>query len=189
VATPDPHRRIRVLWAIKGLGPGGAEGLLVTSARTADHDTFHLAACYVEPVKDQLVGRLEELGVEVHSLAGREGKVLWPWRLRRLLRSWRPEVVHFHSPLVAAVGRLVALTVPGRPRLMSTEHNVWQRYASPTRLLNALTCRLDDVRLAVSQTVASSMWERCRARSEVLVHGILLEDASVPSSAWPTARC
>jgi hypothetical protein len=58
-----PVSRIRVLWLIKGLGPGGAEQLLISSARVADHDRFDYRAAYVRPDKDQLVPRLTACGV------------------------------------------------------------------------------------------------------------------------------
>ena len=48
----------RVLWLVKGLGPGGAEALLVSTARVADLERFHVETAYVLPWKDKLVPRL-----------------------------------------------------------------------------------------------------------------------------------
>jgi glycosyltransferase involved in cell wall biosynthesis len=55
---------------------------------------------------------------------------------------------------------------------VSTEHNVWSSHAWPTRLANASTLPLDDVRLAVSQEVRSSMWKPWQAKTRVLLQGV-----------------
>ena len=54
---------MRVLWVVKGLGPGGAERLLVAAANAHDRDRFHFECAYVLPWKDHLVGELEAAGV------------------------------------------------------------------------------------------------------------------------------
>jgi glycosyltransferase involved in cell wall biosynthesis len=56
---------------------------------------------------------------------------------------------------------------------VTTEHNGWSSFAWPTRALNALTWHLDDVHVAVSEEVGSSIRpRRAAAGTEVLVHGI-----------------
>ncbi len=154
-----PPERVRVLWLIKGLGPGGAEQLLVSSARVADHDRFDYRAAYVRPDKGQLVPALSAEGVPADLIGeGRLGHLWWPWRLRRIMRD--VDIVHAHSPLLAGVARLTARTIPPRhrPVTVSTEHNVWGNFSLPTRLLNASTARLDQQRWAVSGEVRRSMW-------------------------------
>lgn len=173
-----PASRIRVLWLIKGLGPGGAEQLLVSSARVADHGRFEYQAAYVRPDKDQLVPRLTTCGVPATLLGGGpQGRLWWPWRLRRLMRD--VDIVHAHSPLLAGVARLAARTIPvrQRPVTVSTEHNVWGNFSLLTRLLNATTAGLDRHRWAVSHEVRRSMWGRRQQGCEVLVHGIVQSDA------------
>ncbi len=169
--------RIRVLWLIKGLGPGGAEQLLLSSARVADHARFDLHAAYVRPDKTHLVEPLERAGVPTHFLAaGGAGRWLWPVRLRALMAGF--DVVHAHSPLLAGVARLVARTLWRRPVTVSTEHNVWGNFAWPTRVLNAVTCGLDARRWAVSDEVRRSMWRPFRHGASVLIHGIVVDDSS-----------
>jgi glycosyltransferase involved in cell wall biosynthesis len=105
----------------------------------------------------------------------------WLWRLDRLLRTLEPDVVHFHSPLMAGTGRLLVLTRPRRrrPHLVTTEHNAWPTFARPTRVLNALTWPLDDAHLAVSEEVQESVRPYFGApRTEVVVHGIDLAEVS-----------
>ena len=86
--------RARVLWITKGLGPGGAERLLVAFAQCDANERHALHAAYLLPWKDQLVPVLERSGVRVELLAG--GRVWdprWLWRLHRLLRRERIDVV------------------------------------------------------------------------------------------------
>lgn len=165
---------VRVLWLIKGLGPGGAERLLVNAAAVHDHQRFSLECAYVVPQKQHLVPALQEHGVECHCLSRRSRDLLWPVRMRRLLVRGRYDVVHFHSPLVAAAGRLVTLTLRrrDRPVRITTEHNSWATYSWPTRQLNRITARLDHRTFAVSREAAESMTGPARSTVSVLHHGI-----------------
>ena len=163
----------KVLWVVKGLGPGGAEQLLVSSAQVADHDRHSYDVVYVRADKTHLVDRLAEAGVEAQHLGP---GLRWPWRLRQVMRGY--DVVHAHSPLLAGVARVLARTISRshRPVTVSTEHNVWGSFALPTRVLNALTVRLDERRWAVSDEVRRSMWAPLRGGASVLVHGIVQSD-------------
>ena len=68
-----PADRIRVLWLIKGLGPGGAEQLLVNHAEVRDADRFDIEAAYLVPWKNHLVPRLEAVGVTDRVLRRQPG--------------------------------------------------------------------------------------------------------------------
>src|SRR5205809_751978 len=95
---------IRVLWLTKGLGPGGAERLLVSFAAIADKERFDLRAAYLLPWKDHIVPQLAAHSVPAVCLQGpRELDPRWVSRLRELVRTNRIEIVHIHSPLVAAL--------------------------------------------------------------------------------------
>lgn len=73
-AAPSP---ISVLWLIKGLGPGGAEQLLVSSARVADQKAFDYSVVFVRPDKTHLVAALQEAGVPAHLVPrGRLGPLV-----------------------------------------------------------------------------------------------------------------
>jgi glycosyltransferase involved in cell wall biosynthesis len=180
---------IRVLWLVKGLGPGGAEALLVSAGRVIDHERFDVEVAYVRPDKDHLVGRLDDEGVPCHLLGGgSQGALRWPMRLRALLAAGRFDIVHVHSPLLAGAARLEARTLPRarRPAVVTTEHNEWDSFSLPTRLLNSATSSLDDHRWAVSAQVRDSMRAAAARESEVLVHGIPLDDF-IPSQQARTA--
>jgi L-malate glycosyltransferase len=175
--TPDDPGSgpVRVLWLIKGLGPGGAEQLLVNQARVRDRVAFITEAAYLVPWKDHLVPALEAEGVTTTCFDGaRSWDLRWAWRLRKRLAGDGFDVVHNHSPLVAAVTRLMVRTLPRsrRPALVYTEHNRWPRHNRITRWANRATFGLDDAQLAVSEDVRQTIPPRLRSRVEVLVHGI-----------------
>lgn len=189
---------MRVLWAIKGLGPGGAEQLLVSCAAAMRRDgagagdAVEIDVAYLLPWKDALVPALRDAGVGVHCLdVRRDLDPRWLPRLRRLLVAGRYDVVHTHSPLVAAAVRLVSRTLPrrGRPRLVTTEHNAWSTFALPTRLANGVTAPLDDASLAVSEETRDSIWwSGLRSRTEVLVHGIDLVEVGAAAGERDAVR-
>ena len=176
--SPAPAERARVLWLIRGLGPGGAEHLLVAAARAADREHFDVSVAYLMPEKDALVPELREAGVEVMCLQARRPPDLrWARRLRRLLRDHPVDIVHAHSPLAAAVSRVVARTLPRRirPVCVSTEHNLWAAYATPSMVANALTLPLARHHFAVSEEVRAAIPRPWRKRTETLVLGIDLD--------------
>ncbi len=183
--------RIRVLWLIKGLGPGGAERLLTACAAVRDRDAFDYRAAYLLPWKDRLVPELEAQGVNVRCLdVHDERDVRWAARLRRLLLEQPVDIVHMHSPYAAGVARLVVRSLPRstRPRLVSTEHNAWSTFAPPTRFLNAATSPLDDAVVVVSNEVQASLRGPARRKSEVVTHGVLLDRVRAARSGRAAAR-
>jgi hypothetical protein len=145
----------RVLWLVKGLGPGGAERLLVEHARARDRDELDYEAAYALDWKQHLVSELESLGVRTHCLGVRnELDPRWTTRLFSLLRRGRYDVVHAHSPTVASVVRLEARALGARrPVIVSTEHNRWPSYRAETRGANRITFGLDDATFAVTADV------------------------------------
>lgn len=172
---PEP---LRVVSVIKGLGPGGAERLLVEAARALQGlDEVDSTVVYALSFKDHLVGDLEAAGVTVRGLRVRRlADVRWVVRLVRTLRRADPDVVHVHSPALAPVVRLAAharLLGWRRPRLVNTEHNAWSTFHWLTRFANGFTAPLDDAAFAVSEEVKASVRPRAlRARVRTLRHGI-----------------
>lgn len=170
---------MRVLWVIKGLGPGGAERLLASWAALTDQDSPAYEAAYLLTWKSTLVEELHRHGVRVHPLGVRDARdPRWVWRLARLLLRERYDVVHVHSPLVAAAVRLLLRVMfrRRRPVLVTTEHNVWSSYARITRVLDSLTGPLDDARLAVSSPVRASLPPRLRAGTQVIIQGVRYDE-------------
>jgi glycosyltransferase involved in cell wall biosynthesis len=166
---------VRVLWLIKGLGPGGAERLLVEHATTGNHAGFRYEAAYLLDWKQHLVPQLEAARVPTHCLGVRsEQDPRWVWRLDRLLRRERYDVIHAHSPFVASVARALVRGLPPsrRPAFVYTEHNLWPSYKTVTRVANENTYGWNDHVFAVSADVRDSVKPKWRDRVEVVIHGI-----------------
>jgi glycosyltransferase involved in cell wall biosynthesis len=147
----------------------------VEHAAVGTHDEFEYEAAYLLPWKDHLVPQLAEFGVAAHCLDVRsELDARWLVRLDRLIRRRRVDVVHLHSPSVAAAARpLTKLRArPHRPALVYTEHNGWASYKTTTRAANRATYRLNDATIAVSDDVRASIASALQARVEVVHHGV-----------------
>lgn len=178
-----PGRPIRVLWLTKGLGPGGAERLLVEHARAANRAAFEYEAAYLLPWKHHFVDELARHGVPAHILGVEsELDVRWLARLDHVVTRGRFDVVHVHSPSVAAAARPLLRTRPAtrRPAIVYTEHNRWPSYKRVTRIANRLTYRLNDATIAVSEDVRASVAPSLQQGVQVVVHGI--DVASVRSA-------
>ena len=173
VSSPGAEPRVKVLWLVKGLGPGGAEQLLLLSARVADRERFDLRVAYVRTDKTHLVPEFEAEGLTPERLGSRRGGRLgWLFDLRKAMSE--VEVVHAHSPVLASAARLMARTLPSarRPALITTEHSEWTGHRTLTRLLNGMTAPLDAHHWAVSEQVKDTVWPFLRADYPVLIHGV-----------------
>lgn len=169
-----------MLWLVKGLGPGGAERLLVLAARKRDRARLAVRVGYLLPHKVALVADLEAEDVPVACLGrARLADPRWLLALRGSLIDDPVDVVHAHSPLAAVAARIVLRTLPRRrrPRMVTTDHSVWDGHSRLMRWADAGTCGLDDAHLAVSQAVQASLPRRLQARSEVVLHGVDVEAA------------
>jgi glycosyltransferase involved in cell wall biosynthesis len=172
---PGGDEQVRVLWLTTGLGPGGTEQLLVTTARRRDRSRLAVRLAYLLPHKSQLVASLEAEAVPVECLRSRS--VLdprWLLALRRSLIRDPVDVLHAHNPVTALGGRIVARSLPPRlrPRLVVTDHNVWDSYKPVVRWADGLTARWDDARFTVSEAVRASLPPPIQQRSHVVVQGI-----------------
>jgi glycosyltransferase involved in cell wall biosynthesis len=168
-----------VLWLVKGLGPGGAERLLVTSARRRDRRRLTVRVGYLLPDLMTLAPELEAEGVPVTCLGRRQ--ILdprWLITLRRSLVQDPVEIVHAHSPVAAVGARIVARSLPRRlrPGVVVTDHNVWDSYVAATRWADAVTSGLDDVRLTVSEAVRTSLPARIHRRAQAVPQGIDVDE-------------
>jgi glycosyltransferase involved in cell wall biosynthesis len=162
---------MRVLLLIKGLGRGGAEQIVVSTARLGNQSFFDYEVAYLLPEKSALVSDLESAGIVVHCL-GTAGRA-WPWRLESLVRNRGYDIVHAHSPVPAVASRFFV----GRSAYqVYTEHNVWERYRWPTRHANARTFARNDFVIAVSDSVKRSIRSHTRGRVrpplETIRHGV-----------------
>lgn len=166
---------IRVLHVIKGLDAGGAETLVLLAVANRDRAEFEVEVAHLLPGHVALKPAIEAEGAVVHDL-----RAVPSWdprglgRLRRLVVDGRFDVVHAHSPLVAAGVRVVARSLPRsrRPVVVTTLHNVWQSHHVAVRAIDRATTGLDDLRLAVSDAVRTSVPGRAGRDIRTDVQGV-----------------
>lgn len=147
----------KCLWFTKGLGRGGVERLLVDMYGYVDRDDYHVDIAYVLPWKNNYRKALEDQGARVFCLgSSRSGDPRWMYRLNRLLRAEQYELLHTHAPLPSVAARTTPF-LPHRPAIVHTEHNMWERYRWPTKMVNAATYHLNREVVAVSDSVAATI--------------------------------
>ncbi|MBY8965054.1 glycosyltransferase [Algiphilus sp. NNCM1] len=157
------------MYLIKGLGLGGAEKHVAQCALAWQRQGAEVRVAYVLPWKDAWARRLASQGVAVVCLAPRGA---WPlamlWHYWRLMKDFRPQLVHAHLPLTALLARIFKPL--GRYRLVYTEHNELPRLHPLTRTIHRWSHRLDDAAISCSAAVARSLpWP-----STIIDNGIAL---------------
>ncbi|MCP2349164.1 glycosyltransferase [Nonomuraea roseoviolacea] len=153
---------------IKVLHVGGAETLLVERLLAAPQKNIRYTVMCLWTT-DETVRRLGAAGIDVVQFTSGPR----PFRLLSMataVRRLRPDVVHLHSPLPAALLRVTTRLTRHRPALISTVHNV--RYRLPTMLVDRATGWLDAHTVAVSAQVARAVVSRGARRLTTRIHGV-----------------
>jgi glycosyltransferase involved in cell wall biosynthesis len=167
--SQEKSERKKILVLIKGLGIGGAERLIADGATFWDRSRFEYHVAFLLPHKDQLVRELEDQGIEVSSLGGVKpnltlGAIM---RLRSLIKTWRPDVVHAHLPSAGILARILF-----HGPVVYTEHNLADSYRWPTGWVNRLTYGRNTATIAVSEAVAVSLEGFPGPRPQVVPNGV-----------------
>jgi glycosyltransferase involved in cell wall biosynthesis len=147
----------RLLFVINTLGWGGAESQVIDLAVRFQSRGWTVAVATLVDQAERR-GALEEAGVEVHTLGMTRGvpDIRAVFRLIRLIRNFRPTVVHshiVHANLLSRVARLFCSI----PLLISSAHNMneggrWREVAY--RLTDRLTDLTTNVsRVAVERSI------------------------------------
>jgi len=169
-------RRLHILQVIKCLGYGGAERLLVDMVASGDRRAFDYEVAYVLEAENALAPAIAADGTPVHSLGARGNWDLrWMARLRALILEGRFDVVHFHLPYTAALGRLVVASIPQakqRPAIVYTEHSQWDKMALLIRGLNRASIGLDQSLIVVSEAARDALPRALQGHARVIVHGV-----------------
>jgi glycosyltransferase involved in cell wall biosynthesis len=117
---------MRILFLSTSMGMGGADKLLLTAAeimRSHGQDVLVVSMTALGPMGLEA----RSLGIRTESLEMRRG-VPDPRgfvRLVRLVRSWRPDIVHSHMVHANLMARMLRLVVRV-PVLISTIHNIYE---------------------------------------------------------------
>jgi len=164
--------RPTVVVAIKGLGIGGAEKLIVEGARFWDRDTYDYRVAYALPWKDQLVEPLLAQGIPVQCFGSQRG--MTPASMRRfarLCRTWGASLIHAHLPSMGAVARMTS-SVP----VVYTEHNIAASYRKPVQFVNRVTYSRNAAVIAVSDAVAESIVSYPSPSKRVIPNGVSIDE-------------
>jgi glycosyltransferase involved in cell wall biosynthesis len=163
---------IRVLRLFSRLNIGGPSVhviLLTAGLREKGYET-RLVVGRESPSEGNLLGLAEEKGVRCEQVAalGREirpfSDVVALWRLYRMIRAFRPMIVHTHTAKAGVLGR-VAARMAGVPAIVHTYHgHVLRGYFGPIRSaffrrLEAALGRLSDVVVTVSAALRADLVE------------------------------
>jgi glycosyltransferase involved in cell wall biosynthesis len=160
-----PEPRHRIAYVVTSTDVGGAERQVHELAWTFRSRGWGVGVVSMLPMHEQFLP-LQEAGVRLASLEMTKG-IPDPRaivRLARLLRAWRPDVVHGHMIHANLLSRLVRLLAPV-PRVICTMHSQdegpqWRYYAY------RLTDRLADVTTTVSQVAVDEAVRRHAVRGE-----------------------
>lgn len=182
-SPPEDAAGLRVLQLLTCLGAGGAERVavnLATGLASAGAATAVAALDGRGPMAAELAAR----GVPVHDLGlrrkwglGGRGPVAACLRLRRLLREWRPSILHTHLFHANLIGRLAAWGT-GVP-VVSTCHIREGRPRPWHFWLDRGTAPLARAEVCVSPATAAFQRERTGLPPEffpVVENGVALED-------------
>jgi len=143
--------------------------LISEGSRFWSTDDFDYRVVYVLPWKDQLVPDLAANGIEVVCIGKGRWSLRAPARLRRLVRSWRPALIHAHLPTTGILARLTSSLV------VYTEHNLAGSYRPTTRALNRLTYGRNSKVIAVSDAVAASLARYPGPNPHVIPNGVVVD--------------
>ena len=143
---------IGVASVIEALGRGGAERLLVDTARLIDRARFDFRVYTLFPIRRDYEAALRELAVAEECL-GLHGPTDLVRGVRGLLRAWRqhrPQVVHTHLLAAHLTGRLAA-KLADLP-VVSTLHGL--DYAAEVRLANPRISRVKQLILRAAEAAS-----------------------------------
>lgn len=150
---------IHVTLITKYLGPPAYDSRLVAGVVGPEEGdmSYYAAAHGVEPVI------VPELGRELHPLRD----LITLWKLHRLMRDFKPHIVHTHTAKAGFVGRLAAW-LAGVPVIIHTFHgHVFHGYFSPTKtrlfiVLEQFAARLSDRIITLTENLREALADTYR---------------------------
>jgi glycosyltransferase involved in cell wall biosynthesis len=175
--------KVRVLYVIDSLAPGGAESSLVALARLYPARAVELEVAYLHD-RPGLHEALKATGARLTSLAGAGGRRGWARRAAALVRERRPDLVHTTLFEADMAGRLAAgaARVPVVSSIVTVAYGPAERNEPGVRPWKAFAAQFADIATArlvrrfhaVSCHVADVMAPRLlvsRSRMDVVPRG------------------
>lgn len=187
--TSKPIRIMRIIARLNIGGPAIHVTLLTQKLGTPDYESL-LVSGTIEAEEGDMSYYARQHGVEPLFLTelGRSinpvRDLMTTWKLYRLMRQFKPDVVHTHTAKAGFAGRWAAW-LARVPVIVHTFHgHVFEGYFSPTKtrlfiLLEQMTARISDTIITLTQGLRRDLTEKYRiARKErftVLPLGLDLE--------------
>lgn len=179
--------RIRIFYLVDMIDEacGGAERFAAALAIELTNQGFDITVCATRHLSEQYQAQLTAAGVSTITLNRRaKWDIHRLWRLRRILRESKAQVLHSHKFGSNAWGALLG-RIAGVPIIVAHEHT-WAYQGDPVRRLvdGHVIGRLSDVFIAVSEDDARRMVTYEKVPAEKIV---VLPTASVSSKTVPPA--
>jgi len=143
-------KRAKVLLLTTELGGGGAERIVYELATHLPPERYEVRVACLAPATGVYAGKLRERKVPVTGFGATH---LTPWRVRRLarlLREWRPDVLHAHLWHANVVARRAARRAPVRA-LVTTVHVAERRWRPWRFAADRATLQPGEVVVCVSE--------------------------------------
>ena len=183
---------MKVLHVITGLGVGGAEHQLRSILQHTRHESDVVTLYNPGPVADMIRadgGSVRDLGMTSNT------QISALFRLRRLIRAGRYDVVHAHLYRSQIYGRPAAW-LAATPVILSTEHSIGEthlerRPMTPgVRALYLGTEFLSDITIAVSPAVRERLlkWGVRDRRMTVIANGVDMQRVAFDEHARDRVR-
>lgn len=177
--TTIDNRRQKILYVITKSNWGGAQRYVYDLARNLPAANYDVAVA--AGGNGELLTRLQNAGVRVIPLtdmrnrASLSNALTTSRRLRQIVRSEQPDVLHLNSSIAGLLG-VLAGRMAGVPRVVFTAHGWafneerpwWQRF--PIKILHWLTVILSHRTIAVSSALAQQMNWLGAARKMTVIH-------------------
>jgi glycosyltransferase involved in cell wall biosynthesis len=180
---------------IPGLGEGGAQRQLALLVRSADRTRVRYGVCFYDPglYSEEVRSATEDVW---HLPRRRRSSLSVPLGLARIVREFRPQVVHTWLPYMDIVGALVVRLTSRIPALVSERNSRanYQNAHSPNllKLWNFCRRRLATAAIANSEGGREYLQQDVRLRAPVVVvkNGLDLEaiDAAPPADVTAFRR-
>lgn len=174
---------------IDSLRCDGAQRMLYELVTRVDGEQFQVRVIALTGSRtDYIYQQLQAAGIEVEIVQERGVGVRSFFQLIRLLKQWRPDIVHTHL-FFSDVWGAAACKRAGVPVLVSTEHNINRDFSRTKLVFKRKAYRKCDAIIAISQAVQDYIAEldsKTQPKVRLIYNGIDLSRFSGQKTA--TAR-